>query len=184
MASYTLRSYLANFYSIKDINRLRELVKESVEISIRRAEGTEISFTTYLYNEEADVLHLKNAPEELTDPDRPGHKESILVYTLEYLFACLKAQSVQTICVTTRNYFPAYIPWTEKEVIDWPKMITDLEKAGKIKVTETKSVLAVDARRFFFVGESEDTSVDVDFLGSSISRSESDRVVEEWEKIA
>jgi hypothetical protein len=175
MASYTLRSYLVNLYSIRDVNRLRDLMKGSVEVSVRRAKGKEVSFVSYLYNEEADVVHLKNAPE---DPNELSY------LTLQELFESLEAKSSQTICVTTRNYFPVYIPWAEREVIDWPKMITDLEKAGKIEVSETKSVLAVDPRRFFFIGESEDTSIDVDFLGSSISRSESDRVVEEWEKIA
>ena len=127
-----------------------------------------------MYDEYENVVHLKNAPDVPTDPS---------FLTLKDLFT-LMSKNKQTICVVTRKEFPDYVVFSQRDVIDWPKMITDLEISGKIKVSETKNVLASDPRKFFFIGESEDNSIDVDFLGTRMSQQESDRVVSEWELIA
>lgn len=182
MASYILRTYLANRYNILDVGRLRDLLRESTEICTRRSIPASVSgmpasiiLQHYTYDEDADEIRIK------TCPDFPGELDSI---TTDTLFTLIDTMIIQCIFVSTSRQFPYYIESGATEIINWPKMITDLHLAGKIVVSETKSVMAVDNRRFYFVGETEDDAVDVDFLGTTMSQEESERVIEEWKLIA
>lgn len=182
MASYILRTYLANRYNILGVERLRDLLRESTEICTRRSIPASVSgmpdsiiLQYYTYNEEADVLLIKCCP------DQPGELDSI---TTDTLFTLLDTMVIQSILVSTTRQFPYYIESNAKEIINWSKMITDLHLAEKIVVSETKSVMAVDKRRFYFVGEPSASSVDVDFLGTKMCQEEGEKVIEEWRKIA
>ena len=177
MASYTLRVYWVNKYNVGTTDRLRVLLNSSVDISIKRVSGTDVFLQTYTYDENTDSLRILHSPVRLEDP-------TVDIITVQLLFDLTKQEVIRDIFVSTKSSFPFYMEIDRKEVLDWPKMITDLYLANKVVIMESKSVMAVDKRRFYFIGDSMDTSVDVDFLGTALAQGENERVIEAWRMIA
>lgn len=179
--TYVVRTYTASSL-FENVQQLRYFLKDSL--------GLVIQMSTYTYDDEKDMVYLI---ENFSEESFSEEKEQCLppMFTTDALFRELKDKTspVKQLCIQTRKMFDndfldgRFVLLKEKVVTDWPGMITDLHNAGKIKVQETKSIFAVDRRRFYFVGDSEDTSVDVDFLGTEMSFEESDRVIEEWLKL-
>ncbi|HMP28034.1 MAG TPA: hypothetical protein PKD85_00455 [Saprospiraceae bacterium] len=65
-------------------------------------------------------------------------------------------------------------------VIDWKQTIEDLEKRGKIKITLTDSVMAVDNRKFWFVDDNPKWAIDVDCLGTALHEDTNSKVIDLW----
>lgn len=173
---YVVRTYLSSHSMFENVQQLRDFLKDSLSLTIQ--------MSTYTYDDEKDMVYLIES--------FINEEKGRCMFTIDVLFQELKDKTspVKQICIQTRRIFDnsfldgrRLILLKERVVTDWPGMITDLHNANKIKVQETKSILAVDKRKFYFVGDSEDTSVDVDFLGTEMSFEESDRVIEEWLKL-
>jgi hypothetical protein len=65
-----------------------------------------------------------------------------------------------------------------RRILDYSKMIDDLERIGKIKTKPSKGYMSIDPRKFWFMGDSQE--YEVDCLGTSLCGYISDRVVDEW----
>jgi hypothetical protein len=68
-----------------------------------------------------------------------------------------------------------------KKYIDYPRMIDDLERAGKIKTKASTGFMATDPRKFWFLGDTQ--QYEVDCLGTGLCKYISERVSEEWMEI-
>lgn len=176
MATFVLYEYVVNGDFFPRVGGLRDFLKSSIEIYVQRKNAErEPSVLLYSYVEQNDMLCLKNPPLVY-----PGQIPPLYFLSTDVLF---NDKSVLSITIITRRKIQGLAPKSVKEITDWAKMITDLEEAEKIVVSKTNSVFAVDQRRFYFVGDSEDTAVDVDFLGTKMAQIENERVIEEWRKL-
>ena len=70
-----------------------------------------------------------------------------------------------------------------KEYVDYPGMIDDLEKIGKVKTKIGTNYMAVDPRRFWFLDEGstyEGSTYEVDCLGTKLCSDLTKKVEDEW----
>ena len=63
--------------------------------------------------------------------------------------------------------------------VNYPEMITQLEKSGIVSTCETESIMATDLRKFTWNGE----SYDVDCLGTKHCINLTNDIEEEWKKL-
>lgn len=156
----------------KDMETYKDLIKNSDISCYTFVSGKEIS-VNFLYDPDENLLHT----EKFKGRDSPLFSNPI---TPEHLLEFLEASTMILQLRNTEKY--DHIPHSVYYVKNYPQMITELELAHTIKTKPSKSMLADDPRKFYFVNE-ESEEWEVDCLGTGLCSHITAKVEEEWEKI-
>lgn len=159
--------YLVIDYYPSNLQEFRILLKDGVSVFHGNVDNAfkndRNDLVEYIYDAENTCLHISSDPYNLF--------ENVVDVAQIFMFKPM---------VRTKENFPKIKKGQQRKVTDYSQIITQLEKAGIVKTIPTKSVMAIDQRKFeFTLPENYDMPfdyMDVDFLGTTLANDISQKV--------
>jgi len=163
----TFRTYLIDPKCVSSGDTLRKIARESEVFHMKNLQDNTVC--NYIYDSENDLFHLST-----------GFSDIHVLTTFEF-FENLQNFQNYYVFVRTKEKLPFKFVRKTK-VVNWSKIVTDLEKIGFVVTFPTQSYLCVDTRKFYFIDENIEEARDVDFLGTTFATDISTRVVDLWQR--